>query len=139
MHKLTPRRACTPPKSREFKRKLVRAAGGLLAARDAVIAAIFRACGRLRVIRQVRRADGHERDDATNPADDAGDFSGALKLGLRAGFCFLVSEAGRVATPPGFGYMVATWPRKAKRPTLEDWPKCLNFLVGALGLEPRTN
>ena len=54
------------------------------------------------------------------------------------------SEAGRVhgytvATLPGFGYMVATWPRKAKRPTRESWPKCLNLLVGALGLEPRTN
>jgi transcriptional regulator with XRE-family HTH domain len=29
--------------------------------------------------------------------------------------------------------------RKAKRPVLSNWPKCLNLLVGALGLEPRTN
>ena len=35
------------------------------------------------------------------------------------------SEAGRVATPPGFGYMVATRSPESKRPTPEDWPKCL--------------
>ncbi len=33
----------------------------------------------------------------------------------------------------------ATERPKAKRPVRENWPKCLNSLVGALGLEPRTN
>jgi RNA polymerase subunit RPABC4/transcription elongation factor Spt4 len=40
--------------------------------------------------------------------------------------------------PPESGYMVATRTTKALRPTLADWPKCLNMLVVMGGVEPPT-
>ena len=38
-----------------------------------------------------------------------------------------------------FAYRLPTGRQKAKRPTFEDWPKCLISLVGRAGSEPATN